>query len=106
MCSLLQNEPIENLMPLEIARKSWVPKRSTDKPISTATIYRWAKRGCCGVKLEVLYTPDGAVTSRAAVMEFLAAVDKARRGGPPERLQATDEELCAAGLSIGKRGTV
>ena len=97
----LLNDPVaETLRPLGYARKWWIPRDANNKPVSPQTINRWARKGVKGVKLSVIYTPSGAVTSEAACREFLAEVDRVRRGelDAAGALDATDEQLRAVGL--------
>jgi hypothetical protein len=100
---LLRGTAAENLRPLEYARKWWIPRNAQNKPVSSATVYRWAKRGVCGIKLKVLFTADGAVTSEAAVRDFLRQVDAARRAEFAEKTSATPAQLATAGLSPGDK---
>jgi len=99
--SVLLETP-KDLRPLTDAAQWWIPRRFNNRPVSTATLHRWAKRGVKGVKLDVVYTADGAVTSREACRRFLAAVDAARRAEMQEKSEAdypaTEDQLKAAGL--------
>lgn len=83
----------EELRSLKVAR-SWIP--NDGKLVSLATMFRWASKGCKGVKLQTLRTPRGTFTSREAVAEFLADIDAVRRSD--EVTDATVEQLRAAGL--------
>ena len=69
----------EELKPIDFARRWWFPRRDNNKPTSAATVHRWAREGVHGVKLAVLYTTDGAVTSEAACREFQLRIDQAKR---------------------------
>ena len=102
---VLNNAAAETLKPLGYARKRWIPRRGNNKPVSPGTIHRWARDGVKGVKLAVVYAPGGAVTSEAACREFLAEVDRVRRGEVTAAavLDATDDELRAVGLNVGVR---
>lgn len=85
----------QTLRTLSVARH-WVPHDG--KPISTATMFRWASRGCQGVTLQVLRTPRGTFTSQDAINEFLRRVDQSRRGNGQEVETVTPEQLESAGL--------
>ena len=102
---LLNNPVAETLRPLGYARRRWIPWNSNNKPISPQTINRWTRKGVKGVKLAVVYTPAGAVTSEAACLRFLAEVDRVRRDGMAAAgaIDATDDELRAVGLNVGVR---
>ena len=88
--------------PINFARTKWIPRREGDKPVSPATVYRWIRKGVLGVKLQVLYTPNGCATSEAAVREFLSSVDAARRTASfaDNTIDATEGELAAAGAFV------
>ncbi len=99
-CDLLNNPVAETLRPLGYARKWWIPRNASNKPISPATINRWARKGVKGIRLPVLYTPAGAVTSEAACRQFLAEVDRMRRDGmATAAIDATEDQLRAVGLT-------
>jgi len=101
----LLNDPVaETLRPLGYARKWWIPRNASNKPISPATIHRWARKGVKGIRLPVLYTPAGAVTSEAACRQSLAEVDRMRRDGmATAAIDATEDQLRAVGLIGGVR---
>ena len=101
---LLNNPVAETLRPLGYARKWWIPRNTSNKPISPATIHRWARKGVKGIRLPVLYTPAGAVTSEAACRQSLAEVDRMRRDGmATAAIDATEDQLRAVGLIGGVR---
>lgn len=91
-----------DLRPLSYARMHWVPRDEYGRIVSAPTMYRWARRGVCGEKLDVLYTPQGAATTQASVIDFLRRVDAARRAEfepvKPENYAADDAQMAAAGL--------
>lgn len=88
----------EDLKPLNFARCNWFPRRAGNRPISPATMHRWVRKGIHGVRLRVLRLPSGTVTTQAAVQEFLAAVDAARRAAESDAIDASDADLRRAGL--------
>lgn len=51
----LADTPAELLKPINYARAHWIPRRNGGAPISPATLYRWARKGVHGVRLQVLY---------------------------------------------------
>ncbi len=94
--NLAKADPAD-LKSIDYARRHWVPRNRRDKPISAATVYRWIRKGVCGVRLQVLCMPNGTVTSQAAVQNFLASVDAAKQS-KTTALDVTEEQLRAAGL--------
>jgi len=95
-------EQPKDLRPLTDAAQWWIPRRFNNRPVSTATLHRWARKGVKGVRLEVIFTADGAVTSRDACRRFLSAVDAARRAEIHQKSEAdypaTEDQMQAAGL--------
>lgn len=100
----LSTTPADKLRSIDDARRFWFPRRPQNRPVSPSTVYRWAKKGVKGVRLKLLYTAAGAVTSEAACQEFLTQVDAARRGemSAAECIDASDDELRRSGLLGGK----
>ena len=47
-----------------------LPKRRRGRKVATSTLYRWAKRGLRGVRLEVTQVGGTMCTSRAALRRF------------------------------------
>ncbi|MEO2014347.1 MAG: hypothetical protein ABGZ53_08220 [Fuerstiella sp.] len=92
---------VDELGSLAYARRNWL-QRNNDKVVSPATTYRWVKKGVCGVKLRVLFTSAGCVTSEEACKDFIRNVDAARRVAIAKRGAATVDasvnELRAAEL--------
>lgn len=101
----LADSPTDELRPLSYARRRWIPRRHNGKPVSPSTIFRWARKGVRGVKLPVLFTPTGAVTSEKACRHFLEEVDRVRRGSMNETrlIDASDDDLRRAGLIGGAK---
>lgn len=52
---------------------SLLPRRRGNKP-GCKTVWRWARHGYRGIKLEYVCTPAGFTTSKQAVERFIAAV--------------------------------
>jgi len=49
------------------------------KPLHKRVPFRWASRGCRGVKLPVLRTPTGLATTQSRVIQFLTALSEPAR---------------------------
>lgn len=64
----------EHLVPLSEAAQ-FCPRRR-GKPRHPQTLARWARLGCRGVKLEVMETPSGPVTSQDAVVRFFEELSR------------------------------
>lgn len=91
------------LVELSTARQDLIPKRG-GKAISPTTLWRWIKRGCCGVCLEVRYVGNTPYTSRDMVNRFIEKVTEARiqkqtSEQSPVGGEVSEEELRAAGLN-------
>lgn len=93
----LSSTPARDLLPLEEAIATWFPKKFNKKPYSRASAYRWASTGLRGVKLKVIHIGASAVTSEAAVHEFMMLLDRTYRQ-PESDTGATQEQLEVAGL--------
>lgn len=70
--------------PIELARATAFFKDAHGRKPHIATLRRWAKSGCRGHKLEVLFIGNRLTTSREAVARFLAAIN----GGPTTPAQS------------------
>ncbi len=87
------------LVELSTARNEMIPKRG-GKAISPTTLWRWIKRGCAGVRLQVKYVGNTPHVSRAMINDFIDQVTAARMSKPVAKAdEVTDEELRAAGLN-------
>lgn len=69
----------EELMPLNRAARQ-LPRRRGDRPVHVATLYRWAKSGCRGVRLETLQVGGSLCTSRGALQRFFERLTAAGGG--------------------------
>ena len=69
----------------EATRK--IPKRRRGRKAATSTIYRWAKLGLKGVRLEVLQVGGTLCTSRQALERFFHRLTEVGRG--PETVHST-----------------
>lgn len=70
----------EKLMTLEQARHHPLlhHKRRNGKPMSYTALYKQAKRGVRGIRLETLDTGDGLATSAEAIARFFERLTMAR----------------------------
>ena len=80
-----------------------LPKLRADRPVSAATIWRWASHGLRGIKLETARVGGTTVTSPAALRRFFAALgDKPESPVPTStsdhRAEQTAAELEAIGI--------
>jgi uncharacterized protein DUF1580 len=94
----------EKLLLLSEAAK-FCPSRSGNG-VNVATVWRWAKRGVHGVRLETIVCGGVRYTSREALERFFAGTTAAANGtelGPKtaadeHELNAEERELAAAGV--------
>ena len=72
-------EKREKLLTLsQAARLEWLPERRFGKRLAPSSLFRWARSGCRGVRLEVVRVAGSLCTTEAALMRFfqrLALVD-------------------------------
>jgi hypothetical protein len=74
-----------------------LPSLRDGRPVHPATLWRWASRGCRGVRLPIVRIGGTACTSRMALRQFLADVEAARRpAAPAPQTTAAPAELTAA----------
>ena len=93
------------LLPLSQAARLGIFCRGGRQP-RRETIYRWAIRGCRGIKLETLRMPAGLATTEAAGRRFLSRLNsenevhqRSESSRPPRPSEASvDEQLDAEGL--------
>jgi hypothetical protein len=64
-----------------------------------ATLRRWAKNGCRGVKLETTFLGNRMMTSRPAAERFLAGIN-----GQPTPVEASNSAAVRAGELLAKAG--
>lgn len=75
-----RNSSILGEKPLSLAQAARVvPHADEDSPPNPATIYRWIRRGICGVHLESLRVGRRLYTSAEAVRRFLTRVTLANQ---------------------------
>lgn len=86
----------EELLPLAEAAKP-LPKRRNGSRPHASTLYRWAKDGLSGVRLEVLRVGDTTCTSWEALQRFFQRLTalklKVEQAAPLKRLSDVDEAL-------------
>ena len=95
---------------IDVERDELVPvriivKQRLGKAISAATLWRWVRKGCRGVRLEAVFVGGSWHTTAAAFAEFVRAQtaaafgnDKPAASSVIERSEATKQKLIAAGL--------
>jgi hypothetical protein len=69
----------EEIQPIVRAAK-WLPARRGDRPTHASCLFRWAKHGLRGVRLETLRVGGTLCTSREALERFFARL--AEKGNP------------------------
>lgn len=90
----------------EAAKWSLWPRRRKGKKPHVATIYRWAKQGCRGVRLEAIRVGGTVCTSREAVQRFcdrLTAIDNGEPG-PPTPTHARKASIRRAEETLRRAG--
>ncbi len=82
-----------------------LPARRMGKKPNLSTLYRWAQRGCRGVKLEVIQVGACKCTSQEALQRFCEALTDPTAAKPTRtarqrerQIAAADAELSAAGI--------
>src|SRR4051812_39705508 len=70
---------IEDVFPISHA-PARAPRLRAEKRINVATFYRWASRGCRGVRLETLQVGGTRCTSREALQRFFERLSDRSRG--------------------------
>jgi hypothetical protein len=95
----------DDVQPLAQAARSLLPPLRSGRPVSPATLWRWAAHGLRGVRLQIVRIGGTACTSKAALREFFAAVEAARSQPSPETTtpqpspaSRAAEELSALGI--------
>ncbi len=92
----------EDILPLRVAARRWLPKRPSGRRLSYNSIYRWAKKGLRGVKLETVCVGGTIYTSREALARFYARLNDAHNHVRPAPLgtdhDRDDAMLTAEGL--------
>jgi hypothetical protein len=96
----------EQPIPLSLAARE-TPNRRGGRGINSATIWRWAMKGCRGIRLQTAMIGGIRMTSREALARFFAAITAVSDGEPlPARtsrqrqraIDAAERELSEAGI--------
>ena len=70
--------------PLSMARAgAFAGHQLGREALSSAAIHRWARKGRFGIRLEVLETPSGRITTEEAICRFFSAITAAARREQP-----------------------
>ena len=84
-----------------------LPDRRGGRALSTSTVYRWAKCGLKGIKLETVQVGGTAATSVEAIERFFSRLagdavttPTATAASKSRRVDAAKRELKAAGLNV------
>jgi hypothetical protein len=109
-----------DLLTLRDAAKLLPPRRGGSR-IAISTLWRWASRGCGGVRLEIIRVGGVAYTTREAIAEFVAkrsipaahtaiptpspTVGASSSRSPTPRSRHAVEQLNAMNPSRGRRTT-
>lgn len=67
--------------------------------LSSAAMHRWARKGRFGIRLEVLVTPSGRITTKEAICRFFAAITAAAsrpETARPSRRSTVDARVARA----------
>lgn len=91
-----EDVPLKDIKPLDYARKRWFKRSMRGKAVSLATIYRWAKNGIHGVKLQVLRMPQFTGTTEDCCRRFLIEVDAAKQATSQPDYSMTSSEVSQA----------
>jgi len=92
----------EAVLPFAAAARR-LPRTRGDKPVSPATIWRWAVHGLRGVRLETIKIGGTTCTSLQALARFFAALQGGRQDvAPAEKAgpapSAVEKELDRIGI--------
>lgn len=74
----LASETLESLT--DLVRWDRIPRRRGGKKLHVSTLFRWASRGCRGVKLETVRVGGTLCSSRDALARFFERLSAADRG--------------------------
>jgi hypothetical protein len=77
-----------------------LPRLRADRPVSAATIWRWASHGLRGVKLETARVGGTTVTSPDALRRFFAALGDKPESPTPAPTRDVRAEKTAAELDL------
>ncbi len=93
----------ENLIRLQdVPKLKWLPPRRGGSRLNVSTPFRWAGRGCGGVRLETLRIGGALCTSEAALKRFFGKLtdpnSPTQPTGSSAAAEAADKQLAAAGF--------
>lgn len=87
----------------ELRDQSYVP-RPGGRKLDKSSVFRWAKRGKAGVRLETLSTPTGIITTRSATLRFFAALSGGIVTAPPRTARRREREIRQAETVLQEAG--
>ena len=91
----------EHPLPLSAAAKR-LPRLRNNRPVSPATLWRWAAHGVRGVKLETVKVGGATCTSVPALRRFVAALNNqpspVTRGRQARHDEAVERALSDRGI--------
>lgn len=97
----------DELISLDEARRTLIPRRPDGRPVNPSTIWRWIHKGLAGIdgeriRLDVFYVGSRPYVTREALERFFARVTESRlanhRRAATAATDVTQEELADAGL--------
>jgi hypothetical protein len=95
----------ERVLPLERASKLRIlPRRRKNKRPHPATLYRWAQRGCRGVRLETIRVGGTLCTSVEAIQRFCNRLSQADSAGERHDLRTASTAADRAAQTLATRG--
>ena len=94
-----------HLLTLSAAARE-VPNRASGRGVNTTTVWRWAMRGCRGVRLETTLIGGIRYTSREALAQFFADTTAAADGPkhPSRAAPQRDQAIAAAEAALDAAG--
>lgn len=93
----------ETVVTLSKAAEHLPTLRGKHRP-HTATLYRWAQRGCRGIRLETIRVGGSLCTSVEAIQRFCESLSRAGSVNEKGVTRAPSQESQAAGDKLAERG--
>jgi hypothetical protein len=81
-----------------------LPRRRAGKGVHLATMYRWAMRGCRGVKLETLRVGGTLCTSLEALQRFCERCSDPSAAAPTTTSKSRKREIASAERELTEAG--
>jgi hypothetical protein len=81
-----------------------LPRRRKGKPCAVSTVYRWAQRGCRGVRLETIQVGGTKCTSMEALQRFCERLSRADSPEPPRTPARRRRAAEAAARELEREG--